>query len=232
LGNAGRGGYRRRRRVTAGGALLGFIMLAILVIAVVALGVVVYRTMHPAEKVDPLAGRSGTTASTSTTLASGSNGTITSTSTSLPVILLRPTAATSSSALKATTTNNFRATNLVDGDVTTAWNEGAKGVGLGEWVRFEFSSPVTLARIDLANGNQKDEQRFSGDIRIKTVQLEYSNGSTQLVDLLDTREIQSINTLREEIDWLKLIIVSVYPDYVWADAALSEVRLYGLANQQ
>lgn len=217
--------------MTVGGALLGFTMFVVLVIAVIVLGVVVYRTMHPVEKVDPLAGRSGTTASTSTTLAPGSSGTDSSTSTSLAVVVVRPTAATSSSALKATTTNNFRAPNLVDGDLTTAWNEGAKGVGLGEWVKFEFSDPVTLARVDIANGNQKDEERFKGDIRIKTMQLEYSNGATQLVDLLDTEEIQSINTLREQTDWLKLTIVSVYPDYVWADAALSEVRLYRLADQ-
>jgi hypothetical protein len=206
-------------------------MLTLLAVTAIALGVIVYRTLHPAEKIDPLAGRSGTTASTSTTGSSGSGGANSSTSTSLAVVLLRPRAATASSALKATTTNNFRATNLVDGDVTTAWSEGAEGAGPGEWVKFEFTDPVRLARIDVANGNQKDEDRFQNGIRIKTMQLEYSSGVTQLVDLLDTEAIQTINTLREEIEWLKMTIVSVYPDYVWADAALSEVRLYGLAEQ-
>jgi hypothetical protein len=145
--------------------------------------------------------------------------------------MLRPTAATSSSALKPTTVNNFRAPNLVDSDVTTAWIEGAEGTGAGEWVKFSFSAPVTLVRIDVANGNQKDEKYFKGDIRVKTVQLEYSSGSTQLVDLLDTQDLQSIKTLRERIDWIKVTIVSVYPGYTWANAALSEVRLYGLVDQ-
>jgi hypothetical protein len=231
LASVGRGGRRRRRRVTAGGAVLGFTILIVLVVALLVLGVVVYRTMHPSEKVDPLAGRSGTTASTSTTLSPGSSGTgSSSTSTSLAVVMLRPTAATSSSALKPTTTNNFRAPNLVDSDLTTAWIEGAEGTGAGEWVKFAFSTPVTLARIDVANGNQKDEKHFTGDIRVKTVQLEYSSGSTQLVDLLDTQDLQSIKTLRERIDWIKVTIVSVYPGYTWEDAALSEVRLYGLAD--
>ncbi len=229
MGSAGR---RRRRRVTAGGAFLGLVMLVVLVVVVFTLGVVVYRTMHPSAKVDPLAGRSGTTASTSTTLASGSSGTSSSsTSTSLPVVLVRPKAATSSSALKPTTTNNFRAPNLLDGDTATAWIEGAEGVGLGQWVKFEFLDTVMLGRMDIANGFQEDETRFKGHPRVKTIQIEYSSGSTQLVDLLDTEAMQSINTLREQTDWIKLTIVSVYPDYVWADAALSEVRLYGLVDQ-
>ena len=46
-------------------------------------------------------------------------------------MVIRPTAASASSVLKATSTNNYRATNLLDGDLTTAWNEGAEGPGTG-----------------------------------------------------------------------------------------------------
>lgn len=222
---------RRRRRVTAGGAALGVLMLAVLAVAILVMGVVVYRTIHPAANVDPLIGRSGTTASTSTTLASGSSNAGSSTSTSLAGVLVRPRAATSSSSMKPTNTRDFRATNLIDGDPATAWTEGAEGTGRGEWVKFDFLTPVTLVKIDVANGNQKDKDIFAEDIRIKTVQLEYSDGGTQLVDLLDTQELQSITALPVATDWVKMTIVSVYPGYVWADAALSEVRLYGLAGQ-
>lgn len=231
LAQPGRG-TRRRRRFTLEGAILSLLILLILAMAIFVMATVIDGALHPAEAVDPFAGQSGTTASTSTTVAGGSDGQGSPTSTSLPALLLRPRAAASSSALKATNTHNYRATNLVDGDLTTAWNEGAEGLGTGEWVEFEFTRSVTLARLDVANGYQKDDDRFKGNVRIKTMKLEYSEGSTQLVYLLDTEAFQSINTLRVETDWIRLTILSVYPDYIWADAALSEVRMYELVDQK
>ena len=225
--------FRKRRRLTANGAILGFIMLVLLVIVVMMFGVVIYRTSHPVVTVDPLAGRSGTTASTSTTLGEGSTSTTAadpSTATSLPVAPERPRAATESSALKATNARNYRATNLLDGNLETAWTEGADGPGLGEWVEFQFTLPLTLVRIEVANGYQLDESRFRSSARIKTVQLEYSDGETQLVDLLDTQEYQSIDALPVRTEWIKMTIVSVHPNYLWADASLSEVRFYGVVE--
>jgi hypothetical protein len=229
----GKSRFRKRRRVTANGAILAFIMLVLLVVVVTVFGVVIHRTTHPVVTIDPLAGRSGTTASTSTTLGNGSTSTTTadpSTATSLPVAQERPRAATESSALKATNSGNYRATNLLDGNLETAWNEGADGPGLGEWVEFQFTLPLTLVRIELANGYQLDEGRFHSSARIKTVQLEYSDGETQLVDLLDTQEYQSINTLSIRTEWIRMTIVSVHPSYMWADASLSEVRFYAVVE--
>lgn len=236
------GGPRRRRRVTGSGAALSLALFVLLLATVFTLGVIVYRQIQPTENVDAFQGTSGTTASTSTTLGTGSSGTGSngtgadgsgsSTTSTAPGLVLRPQAAKASSVLEPTSTNNYRATNLLDGDLATAWNEGAQGPGIGEWVRLEFAEPVILAHIEIANGYQKDRDRFLGNARVKSLKLEYSNGTTQLVDLLDTKDFQSITTLRKATEWLKLTIVSVYPDYEWADAALSEVRVYELAAQQ
>lgn len=223
---------RRRRRVTPEGAVLSLLMLAALAVATLVIATIIDRTLHPAERVDPFAGRSGTTASTTTTVPSGSTGEAPSKPVEPPPVHVRPVAATASSSVEPTRTVNFRATNLLDNDLTTAWIEGVEGTGLGEWVEFEFGSPVVLARIDILNGHQKDNARFKGGIRIRALAIEYSDGGTQLVELLDTRDIQSINTLRAEIEWIRLTVVSVYPDFVWEDAALSEVRMYKLVDQE
>ena len=98
---------------------------------------------------------------------------------------IRPTSALASSTAEATSTNSYRVTNLLDGDLATAWNEGAEGPGLGEWIQFEFSQSTRLARIEIANGYQKDAERFEGNPRVQSLKVEYSNGTTQLVDLLD-----------------------------------------------
>jgi hypothetical protein len=229
----GRSRFRQRHRTTLGGALLAFVMFVVLIVVVTVLGVVVYRTTHPLPTVDRVAGVSGTPASTSTTLGAGSTATTaadSSTSSTLGSVLERPKASTASSSLKPTTSQDFRAPNLVDSNPATAWIEGADGTGTGEWVKFEFVSPLTLSRIDVTNGYQLDDSHFNGDARIKTIEVEYSDGESQVVDLLDTRDVQSITALPVRTEWVKITIYSAHPDYIWADAALSEVRFYELAE--
>jgi hypothetical protein len=230
-GPAYAGARRGRRRVTVAGTAMGLALVLILLATVFILGVIVYRVLQPGENIDPLAGLTGTTATTGTTLVEGSSGSGASTSSTLAATLVRPRAVSASSTLEATSTNNYRPTNLLDGDLTTAWNEGAEGPGVGQWVRFEFSEPLTLARMEIANGYQKDKERFQGNVRVKSLKVEYSNGITQLVDLLDTEDLQTVTTTRQAVEWVKLTIVSVYPDYEWEDAALSEVRIYELSGQ-
>ena len=58
------------------------------------------------------------------------------------------------------------------------------------------------------------------------MKVEYSNGDTKLIDLLDTTEFQSISPTGEAVEWVKLTIVSVYDGEEWDDTALSEVRIY------
>jgi hypothetical protein len=147
------------------------------------------------------------------------------TTTTDPSVTVRPKATVSSSALKGTSLEGFRATNLVDGNLTTAWLEGAKGAGTGEWVRFEFAQPTLLTRIEIANGYQKDSNRFASHPRVRLVNVEFSSGASYLVELHDVTALQTIIPSAEAIEWVKLVIVSVYPGQDNQDAALTEVRL-------
>jgi hypothetical protein len=212
---------------------MAFALLLVLAATVFTLVAVLDRALAPAEVPDTSSGLAGTTATlggdvTSSTTAGGSSSTDTTSAESTSQI--RPATATASSTLKATSTNNYGATNLLDGDVTTAWSEGANGSGIGESVTFTFSSPTVLTRIEIANGYQKDQQRFEGNPRVQTLRLEYSNGTTQLVDLLDSMEFQSIVPTRQPVEWVKMVIVSVYAGTVWDDTSLSEVRFYGASQ--
>jgi len=216
--------------MTAGSAALGIALLAVLVALIFTLGTVVYRsTQTTTTQIDPLAGRTGTTA---TTLGEG--GSADGPTTDTPEargVLVRPQAATSSSALASTQSDSYRATNLVDNDSATAWIEGVEGPGIGEWVRFEFLEPVTLARIEIANGYQVDEERFEGNLRVRDLEIEFSNGATQVVRLHDSTDPQSISPRSKTAEWIKLTILSVYPDHVWEDAALSSLLIFEAATQ-
>ncbi len=225
-----RPGYQgTRRRMSAAGVTMAFAMLLALGLAVLTLALIVYRVMRPEPEVDVYSGLTGTTATIVQTVAGGSGQ-----ETPITVggaIQLRPRAVSSSSTLQASKTQDYRPTNLVDGDLSTAWCEGVSGPGPGEWVRFEFSRPLTVTRIEIANGYQQDTERFYANGRAKTIELEYSDGATQLVDLLDTLGFQAIEPAVSETEWIKLTIISVYPKRAWDDTALSEVRVYETADR-
>jgi hypothetical protein len=222
----------RKRRTTSAGAALGVAILAVLFTALFVLGVTVYRTIATTEQsIDPLAGRSGTTATTSTSFPPGDEGQTPTTIAQARGVLLRPLAATSSSALTPMQMANFRATNLLDEDPATAWIEGAEGLGIDEWVRFTFAKPVVLTRLEIVNGYQLDNEHFAGYARVRSLKIDYSSGLAQLVELHDSKDVQVITTRPVPTEWLKLTILSVHPDYLWDDAALSEVRIFEAAAQ-
>ena len=235
------GGPRRKpRRATAAGAAMGFAALLILATCIFLLAVVIGRTLStPEEAADIFAGQSGSTA-TITTVTSGTVTTVftgttsasggSSTDTTEIAVQIRPTASVASSTLEPTQTNSYGVTNLLDGDVTTAWNEGSDGNGIGEWVQFNFAQDVVLSRIEIANGYQKDDDRYAGNPRVQSIKVEYSNGTGQLVDLLDSKQLQIITPTREPITSVRIVIVSVYPGAEWDDTALSEVRFWEAAK--
>ena len=66
--------------------------------------------------------------------------------------------------------------------------------------------------------------------RVRKIELEYSDGTKQLVQLLDAKGVQTIKPATDEADWIKLTVISVYPRYGWEDAGVSELRVYQQAT--
>jgi hypothetical protein len=62
------------------------------------------------------------------------------------------------------------------------------------------------------------------------LKVEYSDGTVKLVELSDTKEYQAITPTVESVEWVKFVIISVYPGDQWEDTALSEVRVYQVAD--
>ncbi len=212
---------------------MGFAMILLLAACIFLLAIVIERTLDAPAEVDIFAGQSGTTA-TVVTAVSGSAGTggaaVPGSDTAGNAAQIRPTAAAASSTLRATQTNSYGVTNLLDGDLSTAWNEGSDGNGIGEWVQFNFSQDVVLSRVEIANGYQRDDDRYFGNPRVQSLRIEYSNGTSQLVDLLDSRQLQIVIPTREPITSVRFVIVAVYSGAEWDDTALSEVRFYETVN--
>lgn len=218
--------YARKRRSNH---VLGILLLVLFLVVAGVTVLLVLRQYEDLQSAGDTVTLPSTTTSTLSTTTSGSGVTTTGTTTGDEARIF-PTAAKASSSLPPTDEFTYGPANLSDNDLATAWNEGASGDGVGEWLSFSFNQPIYLSRIDIANGYQRDQKRFSGNERVRTLRIEYSNGSTQEVQLYDDMGYQQIEPAvsREEgISSIRLTILSVYPGDSWEDAALSEIRFVG-----
>lgn len=79
-----------------------------------------------------------------------------------------------SSVLKTDEINiyNYEPKNLFDVDLNTAWCEGVKGHGEGQWVEFNFAGNVSVGAIGIINGYTKREALYYANNRIKKIELD------------------------------------------------------------
>lgn len=218
---------RRRSRA------YGLVLLVMLLVVAAALGALVYATLFsPGANGGggPVGRSTSTTGPAETSATDATPGSTTSSSSPETTIArgpsLSPTSVKASSSLPSEGGNTYGPDNLFDGSLSTAWQENAPGGGEGEWVRFDFGREVTVSTLEIANGYQKDSARFTGNARVETLQLEYSDGTTQQLRLYDDTGFQEVATQARPTKWLRLTILSVYAGGTWDDAALSEAHIY------
>lgn len=84
---------------------------------------------------------------------------------------------------------SFGPTRLVDGDTTTAWI--ATDPDRARLV-FHFDAPVWITSIEVANGDQHDDESFDATARVRTLLVDMDHGSMLRATLLDGRGRQVI----------------------------------------
>jgi hypothetical protein len=76
----------------------------------------------------------------------------------------RTAVARSSSTLAGKPAGRYSVKNLFDGKLETAWVEGAKGDGKGEWVEVEFAEPVEVDGFLIAPGYGRSAAVFAANV--------------------------------------------------------------------
>ncbi len=99
--------------------------------------------------------------------------------------------------------------NLVDDNPATTWAEGGSGAGEGEWVSFEFTGSLALARIGVRNGDQR-EGSWKSCNRVNEVLVELSDGRLIETSLKDQKGLQYIDVNLDKVTRLRLTIKSVH----------------------
>jgi hypothetical protein len=137
-----------------------------------------------------------------------------------------------SSTLAPQGTNTYDARNAHNGTLNTAWVEGVKGYGIGQFIEYTFGKnnpPVTS--IIIFNGYVKSDKAWKDNSRIKRLKM-YVNGKPYaFLDLQDSKaeqrfEVGSLQNKAGELV-LKFEIMDVYKGLKWDDTVLSELYFDG-----
>ncbi len=122
----------------------------------------------------------------------------------------------------------YDAKHLRDGKQSTVWMEGEDGSGLGSYVELRLNEPAVVKQLRIWNGHWYTYDYWQRHSRVKELEIEFSDGRKQKVTLADEKLPETINVdSPAKVEWVKLIVRSVYAGNTYNDTAISEVQLIG-----
>lgn len=124
--------------------------------------------------------------------------------------------------------NSYGPENAIDGDITTSWQEGVLGYGIGESIILYLDGEKTITDIYICPGSFKSAASFEENGHLNEALFEFSDGSSFIYSFPNNETPSMIELSRPEItSFVKLTIVSVYEGTTWEDTVVSEISLYG-----
>jgi len=115
--------------------------------------------------------------------------------------------------------------NLLDGNLSTAWDEGVAGPGIGEWIRFDFDRQVRFTAMRIVPGYFKNAKLWSHNNRLAEATLVFSDGTSRHLLLDDRMAEQTVELRGVKTSSIHIIIDRIYPgSFDSEDTPISEVR--------
>lgn len=132
-----------------------------------------------------------------------------------------------SSTLPASGETNYQADNVKTMDPTTAWVEGAKDDGVGEWIELTAKKPKKLDHLRVENGYAKDPELWQRNNRVARVKVTLNDGKSFEASLPDTMEDAKIllKDFPEPVEKVRLEILAVHRGTKYRDTAISRIAL-------
>lgn len=138
-----------------------------------------------------------------------------------------------SSYLPSSGGNTYTVDMLNDGDFRTAWVEGAKGDGIGEWVEFRIKNhpgkkvvSTTFWGVNISNGYRKSKDLWAKNSRVKQLRMDINGKPRLAINLKDSMFNQNIGFKRLDIkpgDVLRFTITGIYPGSKYKDTCITEL---------
>jgi hypothetical protein len=136
------------------------------------------------------------------------------------------TAVTASSTLPSDADGSYAASQAADNVRDTYWCEGGKtGDGAGEWLEFKLDAATRLTGLSLCNGMCGSVDMLKKGNAPSRVTLQFSDGSTQAVDLKAVMPLpQTIPLTPVTTTSVKMTIDAVRAGTEFPDTCVSEVQ--------
>lgn len=154
-----------------------------------------------------------------------------------------PKEVTASSSLPAQGDNSYSGRNAHDLSYKTAWVEGVKGEGVGEFLLYKFSAESPrVTTIIVVNGYVKSLDAWKNNGRVKKLKMYVNNAPYAILHLEDLPAAQTFDVepigennranyeaMKAKPDWkLKFEIMEVYYGAKYDDVAITEIYFSGL----
>lgn len=130
---------------------------------------------------------------------------------------------------------NYHPNYVADDDPTTAWVEGAKGSGAGEWLRIQVTplDKTTKVRLKIRNGYQKSKDLFKANARAKQITLRLLPSKVEKQVTLEDKDGWQEAVVEQPSGVVKTIevaIKSVYEGTKYEDLCISDVQVYATSE--
>ncbi|WP_258105856.1 hypothetical protein [Marinoscillum sp. MHG1-6] len=150
---------------------------------------------------------------------------------------------TASSELTSQGTNTYNAKNAHDLSYETAWVEGVKGYGIGEYIEYHVKPEnPRITEIIIVNGYVKNDNAWKNNSRVKKLKMFIDNKPYAILELEDSKAEQhfrvapigyddraNFELLKKKPGFtMKFEIAEVYPGLKWDDTAITEIYFDGI----
>ncbi len=130
----------------------------------------------------------------------------------------------------------YEAGNAHDFDHERVWAEGVDGLGIGEYLEYEFPGNCPrITTVKIMNGYVKNETVWKDNARVKQLKMYYQGKPYAILDLEDTRNLQYFNVGvlgpydADAPNWkLRFEILEVYEGEKYEDTVISELYFDGI----
>jgi len=129
-----------------------------------------------------------------------------------------------SSILPEDNDGSYDSANLQDGLKDTMWCEGTDGDGAQESLTYDFGSAKKVSTLFVVNGNGTDFKMFMGYGSVKSILLDFDNGTSQKVTIKPSIMPQEVSFIPVKTKSVKVTLNEVKPGPKVNDTCISEMR--------
>jgi hypothetical protein len=147
----------------------------------------------------------------------------------------------SSSSLQNDNKITYNSENTHDSDLKTAWVEGEKDYGIGQYIEYyfirssEYDSINNIFGIEIYNGYRANDKLWKENSRVKKLKVWVNDRPCVILLLADTKMMQrfcigSIPLIPDKEVKLRFEILEIYKGDKYSDTAISEISFWGFGH--